>query len=117
VIVRRAFGVAAAALVDRGDPDVRVAWPSADWGSLPLEGGIEAAFRRDLEASEDPEALRAELLERFEGMRSPFRTAEGFGIEEIIDPRQTRALLCEWVELAYRVLPRRLGTTMRGYRP
>lgn len=117
VIVRRTFGVAGAALVDRGDPDMRVAWPSADWGSLPLEGGIEAAFRRDLEAAGDPEKMRAELMESFEAMRSPMRTAEGFGIEEIIDPRQTRSLLCEWVALAYRGLARRLGPVRRGYRP
>lgn len=115
VIVRRAFGVAAAALVDRGDPDLRVAWPSADWGSLPLEGGIEAAFRRQLEAADDPQTLREELAARFEAIRSPFRTAERFGIEEIIDPRHTRGLLCEWVRLAYRTLSP--GPKARGYRP
>lgn len=117
VVIRRAFGVAGAALVDRGDPDVRVAWPSADWGSLPLEGGIEAAFRRDLEAADDPDALREELMERFEALRSPLRTAETFGIEEVIDPRDTRRLLCEWVQITARRLPSMLGPTGRGHRP
>lgn len=117
VIVRKAFGVGGAALVDRGDPDLRVAWPSGDWGSLPLEGGIEAAYRRQLEAAEDPKALRAELLAQFEAVRSPFRTAENFGIEEIIDPRDTRPTLCEWVSLAYARLPHALGPKGRSYRP
>jgi acetyl-CoA carboxylase carboxyltransferase component len=117
VIVRRAFGVGAGALVDRGDPDVRVAWPSGDWGSLPLEGGIEAAFRRQLASSKDPAALREELLAQFEAVRSPFRTAEGFGIEEIIDPRDTRPLLCEWIAIAYSRIPHRLGPKGRGLRP
>jgi len=66
------------------------AWPSADWGSLPIEGGIEAAYKRDLAASSDPEKLRRELEEKFNAVRSPLRTAEAFGIEEMIDPRDTR---------------------------
>jgi acetyl-CoA carboxylase carboxyltransferase component len=115
LVVRRAFGVAGAALVDRGNPNHRAAWPSGDWGSLPLEGGVEAAYRRDLEAAEDPAALREELLERFEAVRSPFRTAEAFDIEEIIDPRDTRPTLCEWVQLVYRTLT--VGRTATGFRP
>ena len=49
--------------------------------------------------------------------RSPFRTAEAFGIEEIIDPRDTRPILCEWVETAYEALPSQLGPKPRGTRP
>eukprot|EP00002_Diphylleia_rotans_P031382 TRINITY_DN6519_c0_g1_i1.p1 TRINITY_DN6519_c0_g1~~TRINITY_DN6519_c0_g1_i1.p1 ORF type:complete len:501 (-),score=103.13 TRINITY_DN6519_c0_g1_i1:610-2112(-) len=60
VIIRRAFGVGGAALVDRGDPDVRVAWPSGDWGSLPVEGGLEAAFKRQFEKAGD----KAEEMKR-----------------------------------------------------
>ncbi len=115
VIVRRAFGVAGAAYVDRGEPDLRVAWPSGDWGSLPLEGGIEAAYRRALAEADDPNALREELLAGFEAIRSPLRTAEACDIEAIIDPRDTRPLLCEWVEVAYRTLEP--GLKARGFRP
>jgi len=118
VIVRRVFGIGGAAMVDRAErANMRVAWPSGDWGSLPLEGGVEAAFRRRLDAAEDREALRAELLAEFEPVRSPFRTAEAFDIEEVIDPRDTRPLVCEWVRDAYRVLPHQLGPKARGYRP
>lgn len=117
VIVRRVFGVAGAALVDRGTPNMRVAWPSGDWGSLPLEGGVEAAYRRALAESDDPDRLRAELLERFAEVRSPFRTAEAFDIEEIIDPRETRPLLCEWIALAYRSMDLKPGPKARGHRP
>jgi acetyl-CoA carboxylase carboxyltransferase component len=117
VVVRRAFGVAGAAMVDVGRPHMRVAWPSGDWGSLPLEGGVEAAFRRDLERAEDPEALRQELLASFEAVRSPFRTAEAFDIEEIVDPRATRPLLCRWIRTAYAGLRHDLGPRGRGFRP
>ena len=78
----------------------RYAWPSGDWGSLPVEGGVEAAYRSDLEAADDPEALLAEITERLNRVRSPFRTAEAFLVEEIIDPRETRPLLCEFANLA-----------------
>lgn len=117
VIVRRAFGVAGAAFVDATIPHDRVAWPSADWGSLPLEGGIEAAYRRDLEASDDPDALRAELLAGFDAIRSPFRTAEAFDIEEIIDPLDTRSVLCRWINRVYPNLGHNLGPKGRTYRP
>ena len=77
----------------------RFAWPSGDWGSLPVEGGIEVAYKSDLEKSENPELLMRELGEKMEKVRSPFRTAESFIAEEIIDPRDTRKLLCEFVNI------------------
>ena len=94
--MRKVFGVAGAAHGDHSRLNLRYAWPSGDWGSLPIEGGIEAAYRRELEAAEDPAALRAEIEERLNAVRSPFRTAERFGVEEIIDPRDTRPILCDW---------------------
>ena len=100
IIVRKVFGVAGAAHMNASRLHYRYAWPSGDWGSLPLEGGIEAAYRADLEASDDPKALLAEIEARLNQVRSPFRTAEKFIVEEIIDPRDTRPLLCEFANLA-----------------
>jgi acetyl-CoA carboxylase carboxyltransferase component len=115
VIVRKVYGVAGAAHQNASRLSYRFAWPSGDWGSLPLEGGIEAAYRAQLEAAEDPEALRAEIEERLEAVRSPFRTAEAFLIEEIVDPRDTRPLLCEFAELAAPL--RGTGPSARPMRP
>jgi len=117
VIVRKVFGVAGAAHGNAQALNLRYAWPSGDWGSLPVEGGLEAAYRRELEASADPQALKAEILGRLDAVRSPFRTAEAFGVEKIIDPADTRRLLCEWVATAYELLPSRLGPHGRGPRP
>jgi len=117
ILVRRVFGVAGAAHGNHSRLNLRYAWPSGEWGSLPIEGGVEAAYKRELEAAADPEALRRELEARLGAMRSPFRTAEIFGVEEIIDPRDTRPLLCEWVETAYRLLPAEVGPKRRGLRP
>ncbi len=100
VIVRKAFGVAGAGHSNAARFHYRSAWPSADWGSLPIEGGLEAAYKSDLAAAEDPERLKSEILERLNRVRSPFRTADRYGVEEIIDPRDTRSLLCEFARLA-----------------
>jgi acetyl-CoA carboxylase carboxyltransferase component len=115
VIVRKVYGVAGAAHQDASKLSYRFAWPSGNWGSLPLEGGIEAAYKAQLEASDDPDALRAEIEQRLTARQSPFKTAEAFLVEEIIDPRDTRPLLCEFAELAGRV--QKKGPTAHGLRP
>ena len=115
VIVRKVYGVAGAAHQDASKLSYRIAWPSGNWGSLPLEGGIEAAYKAQLEAADDPDALRAEIERRLTSRQSPFKTAEAFLIEEIVDPRDTRPLLCEFAALAARV--QRTGPTAHGLRP
>jgi acetyl-CoA carboxylase carboxyltransferase component len=119
VLVRRAFGVAGAAHRPHHRYSYRVAWPSGDWGSLPVEGGLEVAFKRRLvEAGDEAEKEKAAILARLESVRSPFRTAEAFGVEEIVDPADTRPLLCAWVETAYDLLlSSPLGPTARPARP
>ena len=119
ILVRKVFGVAGAAHGDHSRLNLRYAWPSGDWGSLPIEGGIEAAYRRELEAADDPGALRAEIVERLNAVRSPFRTAERFGVEEIIDPRDTRPILCDWAQRAHELIAMDLtaGPKARGLRP
>jgi acetyl-CoA carboxylase carboxyltransferase component len=115
IIVRNAFGVAGVVHQPASRFSVRHAWPSARWGSLPLEGGIEAAYRADLDEAEDRGAKLAEIDARLQLLRSPLRTAEAFWVEEIIDPRQTRRLLCEFAGLAERVLEP--GMRAHGMRP
>jgi acetyl-CoA carboxylase carboxyltransferase component len=100
VIMRNSFGVAGAVHQPAGRLSLRYAWLSAYWGSLPLEGGIEAAYRADIDAADDPVAKLREIEDRLNKLRSPFRTAESFWVEEIIDPRATRPLLCDFVRLA-----------------
>jgi acetyl-CoA carboxylase carboxyltransferase component len=119
VLVRKVFGVAGAGHGDGSRLNLRYAWPSGDWGSLPMEGGLEAAYRRELEAAADPAALRAEIAARLDAVRSPFRTAERFSVEEIIDPRDTRPLLCDWAERAHELVHHELsaGPKARGPRP
>jgi acetyl-CoA carboxylase carboxyltransferase component len=115
LIMRRAFGVAAGGHQNSSRFNFRYAWPSAQWGSLPIEGGLEVAYRSEIEAAADPEAKRAEIEARVRSLTSPFRSAEAFVIEDIIDPAATRARLVEFANLAAPL--RRPGQVATGYRP
>ena len=115
VIMRRSFGVAGnnyATPVSR--PVVRVVWPAADVGGIPPEGGIEAAYKRQLAEAEDPAALRAELEARIESARGPVGPLSRFQMEEMIDPRDTRRLVCEWIDNAYSIVKQQ---SLQGARP
>jgi acetyl-CoA carboxylase carboxyltransferase component len=114
IITRNVYGVAGAAHVPAGRFSVRYAWLSGSWGSLPLEGGVEAAYRAEIDAADDKAAKMAEIAQRLEALKSPFRSAEAFGIEAIIDPRETRPLLCEFARLAEPIrTPGRRSFSMR----
>jgi acetyl-CoA carboxylase carboxyltransferase component len=101
VIVRRAYGIAGSAMSNGERFQYRFAWPSGDWGSLPIAGGLEAAYKSDIESAPDPAARLAQIKAKLDAVTSPFRSAEHYSVEDIIDPRDTRPLLCEFAELAW----------------
>src|ERR1700712_834828 len=115
IVVRNCYGVGGLGHQPVGRLCLRYAWPSASWGSLPLEGGIEAAYRAEIDASPDPDVKLAEIEERLNRLRSPLRTAEAFWVDEIIDPRDTRKLLCDFANLAAPL--REPGPSAFGMRP
>jgi len=120
VIMRRSFGVAGNNYASpQSRPSVRVVWPAADVGGIPPEGGIEAAYKRQLAEAEDPVALRAELEARIESARGPLGPLSKFQMEEMIDPRDTRRMICEWVETAYKIVsqPAQLVPRALQFRP
>lgn len=115
VVVRKAYGMAALTQRNGSGAFTRIAWPSAQWGSLPIAGGVQAAYRAEIEASADPDATRAAIEARLEKVQSPLRSAEAFGVEEIIDPRATREHLCRFANLAAPL--RDTGSQPFRYRP
>jgi acetyl-CoA carboxylase carboxyltransferase component len=115
IILRRAYGVAAAGHQHMGRFNFRYAWPSGNWGSLPIEGGLEVAYKAEIEGADDPVQKRAEIEQRVRSLTSPFRSAEAFVVEDIIDPRDTRRLLCEFANLAAPL--REPGVSKFGIRP
>jgi len=115
VMVRRSFGVAQAA--HYGPEAYVLAWPSAESGPLPVEGGVAVAFRREIEAAPDPEAKRRELEEALAAKQSPFPRAEALAVHDLIDPRQTRPELCRWLARVQPLLPALLGPSSFSIRP
>ena len=115
MMVRKAFGMAGLSQRNGTEAFVRYAWPSAQWGSLPIAGGVDAAYRAVIEAAPDPAAKRAEIEAKLEAFQAPVRTAEAFGVEEIIDPRETRRYLTQFANMAAPLRP--VGRPAFGYRP
>ncbi len=118
VVIRKCYGMAGMGATDKNGLDLKIAWPTAEWGSLPVEGGVAAAFRRDIQAAADPKAREQEIEAELRSLASPFRTAEAFGVEEIIDPRETRPYLCRFIDAAQGRLKTTVGRKPRyGVRP
>lgn len=118
VITRRVFGVAGGIMIGARDPPMQVAWPSGQWGSLPLDGGIEVGHRHELmeaeKAGNKAEVYQA-LEEEYKRLMNPVRTANAFGVEEIIDPKDTRAICCAWIRHMYGInMKERLIHRMSG---
>jgi acetyl-CoA carboxylase carboxyltransferase component len=115
VIVRRSFGVAAG--VHLGPNATVAAWPSAEAGALPLEAGVELAFGREIAAAPDPEVRRRELEEEMAEAQSIFPRAEEFGAHHLIDPRDTRPLICDWLDEVEHQVAGLLGPRSYSIRP
>ena len=97
VIIRKVFGVAGGAHF--ASDSYVLSWPSAETGTLPVEGGVAIAYRKEIEESPNPELKRKELEELLSKRSSPFPRAENFSVHELIDPRETRPKLISWIEI------------------
>ncbi len=118
VLIRKCYGVAGGGFIDRGGLNFKIAWPSAEWGSLPVEGGVKAAYKRDIESAPDPAQREKEIEQELRQLASPFRTAEAFAIEDLIDPRETRPYLCQFIDALQGRLRTQLGPRYKaGVRP
>ncbi len=117
IIIRQLYGVAGQCHDRPSGMFKRVAWPSAHWGSMHISGGVSAAYRRVIDESDDPVAKQKEIEAQLDALASPFKTAEAFNIEDIMDPRDTRPMLCEFIEMAQPILKTQLGPTSTPYMP
>jgi acetyl-CoA carboxylase carboxyltransferase component len=118
VIIRKCYGMAGALNYVNNRLCYRIAWPSGEFGSIPIEGGVAASYKREIESSDDPDKRREEIEAEIRSYSSPFRTAEAFALEDIIDPRETRLRLCHFIEAAQNYLKTELGPTPKnGVRP
>ncbi|MEC9345044.1 MAG: carboxyl transferase domain-containing protein [Pseudomonadota bacterium] len=101
VIVHKGFGYGAAAMGGyAAGQSMVLAWPSADFNAIPLDSGITAAYRADLEASADPKALHARLVSEYQSLCGAIPAASRMKVDDVIDPRETRPRLIRALERA-----------------
>ena len=101
VVVRKAFGFGGCAMCGYGaGQTLTLAWPTADFGSLPMSGGLLAAYGADLATSKDPEALKKQLEEAYKKYCGPYPAAAIFNVDDVIDPRETRPRITRALDLA-----------------
>jgi propionyl-CoA carboxylase beta chain len=95
VVLRKAYGLGYVAMCGGRsfDPELCVAWPTAQFSAMSIEGAVDVAYRKQVEQADDPAARREELIEEFRGRIHALRGAEAFGIDDVIDPPNTRAAL------------------------
>ena len=81
-------------------------------------GGVKAAYRREIESAPYPAQREKEIEEELRQLASPFRTAEAFATEDLIDPRETRPYLCQFIDALQGRLRSQLGPKYKaGVRP
>jgi acetyl-CoA carboxylase carboxyltransferase component len=101
VVVRKAYGAGYYVMNGRAyEPDLIVAWPSAEISVMGAEGAVEIVFRRLVEEAEDPVAKRAELIAAYQELIDVYRAARNDMIDDVIDPRETRPTVIRAFEMA-----------------
>ena len=101
VILRKAYGAGYYVMCGRAyEPDLIVAWPTAEISVMGAEGAVEIVFRKQVEEAEDPAAKRAELIDAYRQVIDVYIAARNAMIDDVIDPRETRAQICRALELA-----------------
>jgi len=96
VITRKAYGGAYVVMNSKSiGSDLAFAWPSAEIAVMGPQGAVNIIFRKELESAEKPEVRRAELVEEYtERFANPYVAAERGYVDDVIDPADTRAVLC-----------------------
>jgi len=101
VVIRKAYGAGYYVMCGKAyEPDLIVAWPSAEISVMGAEGAVEIVFRKQVEAAEDPEAKKAEFIASYRAIIDPYIAAGNDMIDDIIDPRETRPVVIRALEMA-----------------
>ena len=101
VIVRKAYGAGYYVMCGRAyEPDLIVAWPTAEISVMGPEGAVNIIGRSVIEASEDPKRARGEMEEAIRRTIDPYIAARNAMIDDVIDPRETRPTVIRALEMA-----------------
>jgi acetyl-CoA carboxylase carboxyltransferase component len=101
VVMRKAYGAGYFVMCGRAyEPDLIVAWPTAEISVMGPEGGSNIVFRKEIAAASDPAAERAKKIDQFRALISPYIAAGAALIDDVIDPRDTRPTLIRALAMA-----------------
>ena len=101
VITRKAYGAGYFVMCGRAyEPDLIVAWPSAEISVMGAEGAVEIVMRKVYEAADDPAAKKQELIEEYRKIIDVYIAAGNDMVDDVIDPRETRVTICRALEMA-----------------
>jgi acetyl-CoA carboxylase carboxyltransferase component len=101
VVIRKAYGAGYYVMCGKAyEPDLIVAWPSAEISVMGPEGAVNIIFRKQIEASDDPDATRAEMIDGIQKIIDPYIAAGNALIDDVIDPRETRPTVIRALEMA-----------------
>jgi acetyl-CoA carboxylase carboxyltransferase component len=101
IVTRKAYGGAYVVMNSKSiGADLALAWPSAELAVMGPQGAVEIAYRREIEASSDPDTRKAELVEEYtERFANPYRAAERGFVDDVIDPAETRIKIIAGLEM------------------
>jgi acetyl-CoA carboxylase carboxyltransferase component len=101
VVLRKAYGAGYYVMNGKAyEPDLIVAWPSAEISVMGAEGAVEIVFRRQVEEADDPVAKKAELIAAYRKLIDVYVAARNDMVDDVIDPRETRPVICRALEMA-----------------
>jgi acetyl-CoA carboxylase carboxyltransferase component len=119
VILRKGFGLAYYAMAGGRShrAELAVAWPQAQISAMSIVGAVDVLFRKEYATAEDPQHRRQELIDDFTSRAGAIRAADGFGIDDVIDPADTRSALCQALGRSPRRRPPRNDRRVRSVPP
>jgi len=82
------------------EPDVLVAWPFAEISVMGPEGAVNIIFNKQIEASDDPQTTRAQMIDAIRAQINPYLAAGWAMIDDVIDPSETRRVIIRGIEQA-----------------
>ncbi|MEO8744900.1 MAG: acyl-CoA carboxylase subunit beta [Candidatus Dormiibacterota bacterium] len=101
IIMRKAYGAGYYVMCGKGyQPDTIVAWPLAEISVMGPEGAVNIIFNKQIEASSDPEATRAQMIEAIRAQINPYLAAGWAMIDDVIDPAETRRVIIHGIQQA-----------------
>ena len=101
VVVRKAYGAGYYVMNGKAyEPDLIVAWPSAEISVMGAEGAVNIIGRSIIEASDDPDATREAMLENVRKQIDVYLAAKNALIDDVIDPRETRPTIIRGLRMA-----------------